>query len=39
MEYVIPRKLIGLNVNFGSVYVQFLNVFSWKAIEKYQTFS
>ena len=39
MEYIIPRKLIGWNINFVSVYLEFLNVLSWKAIEKYQTFS
>ena len=34
MEYIIPRKLIGLNINFSSVYLEFLNVLSWKTIEK-----
>ena len=39
MENIIPRKLIGWNINFVSVYLELLNVLSWKAIEKYQTFS
>ena len=30
MEYIIPRKLIGWNINFGSVYLELLNVRSWK---------
>ena len=34
MEYIIPRKLIGWNINFGSVYLEFLNVLSSKTIEK-----
>ena len=39
MEYNIPWKLIGWNVNFGSVYLEYLNVLYWKTIEKYHTFS
>ena len=34
MEYIIPRKLIGWNINFGSVYLEFLNLLSWKTIGK-----
>ena len=34
MEYLVPRKLIGCNMNFGSAYLDFLNVLPWKAIEK-----
>ena len=30
MEYIISRKLIGLNINFSSVYLELLNVLSWK---------
>ena len=30
MEYFIPRKLIGWNINFGTVYLELLNVHSWK---------
>ena len=30
MEYIIPRKLIGWNINFGTVYLELLNVHSWK---------
>ena len=39
IEYIIPRKLIGWNINFGSVYLEFLNVLSEKQLKKYQTFS
>ena len=34
MDYIIPRKLISWNINFDSVYLEFLNLLSWKAIEK-----
>ena len=34
MKYIIPRKLIGWNIIFGSVYLEFSNVLSWKTIEK-----
>ena len=30
MEYIIPRKFIGWNINLGSVYLELLNVLSWK---------
>ena len=30
MEYIIPRKLIDGNINLGSVYLELLNVLSWK---------
>ena len=30
MEYIIPKKLIGWNINIASVYLEFLNVLSWK---------
>ena len=30
MEYIIPRKLIDWNINLGSVYLELLNVLSWK---------
>ena len=30
MEYIIPRKLIGWNINFGSIYLELLNALSWK---------
>ena len=40
MEYIISRKLIGWNINFGSVYLELLNVLSWKNNwKKYQIFS
>ena len=39
MGYIIPRKLIGWTINFGSVYLKFLNLHFWKTIEKYQTFT
>ena len=31
MEYIIPRKLFGSNINFGSVYLELLNVLSCKS--------
>ena len=37
MKYIIPRKLIGWNINFGSVYLEFY--FLEKELKKYQTFS
>ena len=37
MEYIISRKLIGWNINFGSVYLEFY--FFEKQLKKYQTFS
>ena len=38
MEYIIPGKLIDWNIIFCSLYLEFLNVVSWKTIEKYQIF-
>ena len=40
IEFIIRRKLIDWNINFSSVYLELLNVLSWKKqLKKYQTFS